>query len=150
MVLTKLLFNPVEVGHEVDDAGGVSFSGVEGFGEAASNVGEAPAECDVFGVKFLIGGVDAEAVGLQGAAPVAVVVAKGCFEVGTAPAVLPTVADAALPGRVIKRPNVSGVGFASTGGEFFDGAFVNLKVVLVEAFPVDCFGDRTEEFEALK
>ncbi len=150
MLAAELLFDLVEIGDESDDTGGVSFSGVEGFAEAAPNVGEAPAECDVCGVKFLIGGVDAEAVGLKGAAPVAVVVPKGCFEVGTAPAVLPKVAYAALQGWIIKRPNVSGVGFTSTGGEFFDGTFVNLKVVLAEAFLVDRFGDRTEEFEALE
>jgi hypothetical protein len=42
------------------------------------------------------------------------------------------------------------VGFTGAGGEFFDGAFVNLQVVLAKAFLVDGFGDGSEEFQALK
>ena len=59
------VFNMVEVGHEVDDAGGISFLGVESFGEAAPNVGHAASKFDVLGVVFLIGGVDSVAVDLE-------------------------------------------------------------------------------------
>jgi hypothetical protein len=140
----------IEVAHEVDDAGGVSFASVEGFAEASPNVGQASAKLEILGVVFLIGWVDSVAVGLEKALPFSTMITEGAFEIGSTPSVLPTVADAASWARVVEHPDVSGVGFSGAGGEFFDGCFVSLKVVLAEALLVDGFGDGAEELEALE
>jgi hypothetical protein len=145
-----LLFDLIQVRDESYDAGGVSFSGVEGFGEAATDVGHAAAEVDEVAVVFLIAGVDAVAVGLPGAGPFSKVVAKGAFEVLTATALLPAVADAAFRAGVIEDPDVAGAGFSGAGGEFFDGGFVKLEVAFSEALIVDGLGDGPEEFEAFE
>ena len=147
-LFTEFVFDLVEVGDEFDDSGGVALSGVEGFGEASSDVCHAASEVDDFGVITLVAGVDSVAVALKDARPVLRVFAEGLFEVFATAAFLPTVADAAILARVIKYPNVSSAGFSGAGGEFFDGRFVDLKVTFSKAFLVDRFGDGSQEFEA--
>lgn len=146
--VTKALFKLVGVGDELNDAGGAALSGVEGSGEAAPDVGHAAAELDVPGVVFLIAGIDAVAIALNDAGPVQDSFAEGLFEVFTAAAFLPTVADAASGTWVVEDPDVAGAGFSGAGSEFFDGSFVGLKVVFFQALPVDGFGDGLQEFEA--
>ena len=138
----------VEVGDEVDDSGGVTFSCVQGFAEASSNVGHAAAKVDGSGAIALVAGVDAVAIALKNPFPVFRTFAEGLFEVLATPSFLPAVADAALRARVIEDPDVSGAGFTGAGGEFFDGAFVNLKIGLGEAFEVNGFGNGPKEFQA--
>ena len=98
----------------------------------------------------LVAGVDAVAVALKNPFPIFGMFPEGLIEVFSAAAILPTVADAATRARIIKHPNVAGAGFPGAGGEFFDRCFVQLKVTVRKTFEVDCFGDGTEEFEALE
>ena len=78
----------------------------------------------------MVARVNAVAIYLNDSSPFAVVFSEGLFEVFSTSSVLPTVADAALWARVIERPDVAGAGFPGAGGEFFDGAFVDLQVAL--------------------
>ena len=144
------VFDLVEVLEEVDNAGGMSFSGIKGFDKVTPYVGKAAAEVDAFDMIFRVSGVDSVAIDLEVAGPGAEVVSEGLFKVIATAAILPLVAHAASGTRVIKRPNVAGVGFAGSGSEFFDGAFVNLEIGLIEAILVDRFGNRPQEFEALQ
>lgn len=150
LTLSKTLFDLVEVLEEVDDAGGVSFSGIEGFDKVAPDVGEAASEVDEFGMIFLVAGVDGVAIDLENAGPGAEVLSEGLLKVLATTTILPPVADAAAGAWVVEDPNVSAAGLSSTGSEFFDGAFVDLEVALVEAIPVDRFGNRSQELEALQ
>ena len=113
-------------------------------------MGHAAAKVDDSSVITLVAGVDAVAVALKNPFPAFGAFAKGLFEVFATTSLLPAVADAAIRARVIEDPDVSGAGFSGTGGEFFDGTFVNLKVGLGEAFEVDRFGDGSKQFQAAK
>ena len=147
---TKVFFNSVEVGDELDDSGGSRFSGVECFGKASSDVGHAAAQFDVFGVIALVAGVDAVAVALKNSFPVFGMFTEGLVEVFSAAAILPTVADASTGARIIEHPDVAGAGFSGAGGELFHWRFVELEVAARKTFEVDRFGDGAEEFEALE
>ena len=67
--LAKLSFDLVKVSDEVDDAGRVGFSSVEGFDEAAPYVRHAATKVDEFGVVALVAGVDAVSVTLENSFP---------------------------------------------------------------------------------
>ena len=75
---------------------------------------------------------------------------ESLVEVIATSTVLPTVADAAVRARIIEHPDVAGAGFSSTGGEFFDRGFVELKIALGKALLMDRFGDGPEQLKALE